>query len=503
MGALVAGCRRPTAPPAGFLHVGLDTAPLNLDPRFATDATAAQIGELLFAGLTGVDGRGRRVGDLAATWEQPDPQTYVFHLHPGRRFADGSPLEAGDVQATYEAVLDPTGRSPKRASLAVLRSIEVVDSLTVRFHLHTPFAPFLSLTGLGILPRHQLVAGASPPGPLPQPIGSGPFRLSRPPEPDQIVIERNPLADGPPALPGIVFRVIPDAITRLLELRRGSLDLVQGGIEPDSLPWLRAQPQLEVHTAEAAAFQYLGLNVMHPPLDNRRVRRALAHAIDRDAITRTVLKGLARPASGLLPPDHWAYCPDTPVHPYDPAHARRLLDRAGWRDPDGDGPAPRFRLELKTTTIELRRRIAEVLQAQLAEVGIAVDIRSFEWATFYNDIRRGNFEMYSLAWIGIEDPDLFYLSLHSSQGPPEGMNRGGFADPLTDRLSEIARRQLDPRRRRHLYAALQVRAARQLPVIPLWWPHHVAARQRRVHGYHLTANGSYASLAQVDLADAE
>lgn len=503
LGAGSSGCGRPAPAPPGFLQVGLDTAPLNLDPRFASDATASQIGELLFAGLTRVDDSGRRVADLAATWEQPDATTYVFHLRPGLRFSDGSGMEASDVEATYAAVLDPDGRSPKRASLGMLRAVEVVDALTVRFHLQAPFAPFLTATGLGILPRHQLAPGSSPPGPLPRPIGCGAFRLQTTPDPDRITLERNPFAAVPAKLPGIVFRVIPDAITRLLELRRGSLELVQSGIEPDALPWLQDQAQLQVQTTAAAAFQYLGLNLQRPPLNDRQVRRALAHAIDRNAITGTVLEGLARPAAGLLPPGHWAHLPNTPAHAYDPARARRLLDRAGWRDPDGDGPAPRFRLELKTTTVELRRRLAEVLQAQLAQIGIAVDIRSYEWATFYNDIRRGNFEIYSLAWIGIEDPDLYYLSLHSSQGPPEGMNRGGFADAKVDHLSTTARHELDPQRRRHLYAALQVRAARQLPVIPLWWPYNAAALQRHVHGYRLTANGGYGSLAEIELGHSE
>lgn len=490
--AVVACAAAPSLPP-GYVAVGLENGPITLDPRFATDATASQIGDLLFDGLTRLDSQSRRIPQLAASWEMPDAQTYVFHLRDGFQFADGAPVTAADVKATYDSILDAHTKSPKQQALAPVESVEVVDHLTVRFRLRQPFAPLLSETGLGVLPAHQIAS--SPTKPLVAPVGSGPFQLVEFVPDERVVVARHaPYPLGVPRLAGVVFKVVPDAVSRLLELKRGTLDLVQNGIEPDSLVWLRTLPHIAVVTRAGTTFQYLGTNLQDAKLADVRVRRAIAHAIDRDAIVTTVLKGLATVATGLLAPTHWAYSQQVVTHAYDPKRAKALLDRAGYRDPDGDGPAPRFHLSYKTTTVELRRRIAEVLQQQLAQVGIALDIRSYEWATFYNDIKRGDFQLYSLAWVGVEDPDIYYLTCHSSQTPPLGSNRGYFHEETIDTLTEAARRTYDVDERRRLYAEVQRRVAQLLPVIPLWWTTNVAALNRRLQEFEVQPNASYVSL---------
>jgi peptide/nickel transport system substrate-binding protein len=486
-------CTSPAPPPAGYVTVGLESAPLTLDPRFASDATASQIADLLFDGLTRVDDQSRRLPQLAVSWETPDARTYVFHLHDAFCFADGRPVTAADVKATYDSVLDPRTQSPKRLALGPIEAVDAPDPLTVRFHLREPFAPFLEATGLGVLPARQV--WASPARPLPRPTGSGPFHVVEYVPDEKVVIARHtPYPFGRPKLAGIAFKVVPDAVTRLLELKRGTLDLVQNAVDPDSLGWLRRQPHIRLLTRPSTTVQYLGFNLRAPPLADVRVRRAIAHAIDRNAIVDTILKGLATPATGLLAPTHWAYTPRVSTYAYNPQRARDLLDRAGYPDPDGDGPAVRFRLSYKTTIAELRRRIAEVLQGQLAQVGVALDIYSYEWATFYDDIKRGNFQLYSLAWVGIEDPDIYYLTCHSSQTPPQGSNRGYFREETVDLLTESARHTGDGEERRRLYVEVQRRVAQLLPVIPLWWTTNVAAINRRLHGFDVQANGSYVSL---------
>jgi peptide/nickel transport system substrate-binding protein len=493
VGWALAGCASAPSLPPGYVAVGLEDGPITLDPRFATDATASQIGDLVFEALTRLDDQSRRVPELAESWEIPNPQTYIFHLHDGFRFADGTPVTATDVKATYDSVVDPQTQSPKHAALEPIDGIEVLDRLTVRFNLRHAFAPFLNETGLGILPAAQIAR--SPTKPLREPLGSGPFRLLDFTPDDKVVLGRNPTyALRSPRLAGVVFNVVPDPVTRLLELKRGTLDLVQNAIDPDSLGWLRRQPDITVVTRPGTSFQYIGMNLRDPRLADVRVRKALAHAIDRNAIVRTILKGLATPATGLLPPTHWAYNAQVQSYGYNPKLAKKLLDKAGYPDPDGDGPAPRFRVSYKTTTVELRRRIAEVLQEQLAQVGIALEIRSYEWATFYSDIRRGDFELYSLAWVGIEDPDIYYLTCHSSQFPPQGSNRGYFHEETIDQLTEAARGTLDPDERHRLYAEVQHRIAQLLPIIPLWWITNAAAVNHRLQGFEVRPNASYVSL---------
>jgi peptide/nickel transport system substrate-binding protein len=494
------GCSSAPATPPGYVVVGLENGPITLDPRFATDATAAQIGELLFDGLTRLDNQSRRLPHLAASWETPDERTYVFHLQKGFRFADGQPVTAIDVQATYDAVRDARSRSPKRQALEPIEAIDVIDPLTLRFRLREPFAPFIGETGLGILPARQIAT--APTHPLAEPIGSGPFHLVEFTLDERIVATRNDSYPvGRPQLNGVIFKVVPDAVSRLLELKRGSLDLVQNAIEPDALGWLRQQPNLMVMTGPGTTFQYIGINLREPPLADVRVRRAIAHAIDRDAIVTTILKGLATVATGLLPPTHWAYNAHVATYAYNPKRAKELLDQAGYPDADGDGGAPRFHLSYKTTTVELRRRIAEVLQEQLAQVGIALDIRSYEWATFYNDIRKGDFQLYSLAWVGIEDPDIYFQTCHSSQFPPLGNNRGYFQEPSIDQLTEAARHTANTDERRRLYAEVQRRVAQLLPVIPLWWTTNVAVMNRRLQGYEIQPNGSFVSLRRAWLEE--
>ncbi len=486
--------------PQGYVVVGIESGPTTLDPRFATDATANQIDDLLFDGLTRSDDQNRRLPQLAVDWDSPDPLTYIFHLQDGFRFADGERVTAADVKATYDSMLDLRTRSPKRLALGPIQQVEALDALSVRFRLREPFAPFLEATGLGVLSARQV--SASPTKPLPHPSGSGPFHVIEFAIDDKMVVARSPgYPFGTPRLSGIVFKVVPDAVTRLLELKRGSLDLVQNAIDPDALTWLRHQPNLELQTRRGTTVQYLGINFRDPILTHVRVRRAIAHAIDRDAIVDTVLKGLATPATGLLAPTHWAYTADVPTYAYNPKLAKRLLDRAGHPDPDGDGPGARFRLSYKTTTVELRRRIAEVLQEQLAQVGIALDVRSYEWATFYEDIKRGNFQLYSLAWVGIVDPDIYYLTCHSSQTPPQGSNRGYFHEETVDVLTQRARRSSEFEERRRLYAEVQRRCAQLLPVIPLWWVTNVAAINRRLHGFEVLPNASYVSLRDAWVED--
>jgi peptide/nickel transport system substrate-binding protein len=469
--------------------LALASDPQSLDPRFGSDANASRLGDLLHAALTRSDGSARRVPDVAHDWEMPDPTTIVFRLRRDFRFADGTRLTARDVQATYDAVRDPALASPKRAALAMLHTVEAPDDATVVMRLREPSAPFLDATGLGILPA----ARAREPGEVL--VGAGPFRLVEAKRGDRLVLAPNPgYPDGPPRLQPLVFRTVPDEVVRVLELRRGGVQLLQDAPEPEVIRWLARTPELVVRHQPGTSFHYLALNLADRRLANRRVREAIALAVDRDLLRRSVLGGGARLASGLLAPEHWAFAP-APEPRHDPARARRLLDRAGFRDPDGAGPRPRFRLVYKTTGQPGRRRLAEAIQAQLAEVGIALDVRTYEWGTLYADVRTGSFEMTALAWVGVGDPDLYYLTFHSSMGPPAGFNRGRYRSVVMDRLTTAGRRTLAARERRAIYARIQRRAARDLPVIPLWWEDRIAIHTRRLHGFEPAPNGELRSLA--------
>jgi peptide/nickel transport system substrate-binding protein len=174
-----------------------------------------------------------------------------------------------------------------------------------------------------------------------------------------------------------------------------------------------------------------------------------------------------------------------------------MLDRAGYPDPDGDGPKPRFTLSYKTSQNELRRRIAAVFQEQLRQVGIAVEVESREWGTFFSDIRKGSFQLYGLTWVGIADPDIFHYAFHSSQVPPEGANRGRYANPELDRLVEAGRRERSRAKRVEIYRKVQLLLSRDLPVVPLWVHRNLLLRDRRLAGFTLTPDEDYTSVKEM------
>jgi peptide/nickel transport system substrate-binding protein len=285
---------------------------------------------------------------------------------------------------------------------------------------------------------------------------------------------------------------------RILELDAGSIDLLQETFEPELVTYLRARPGLTVSRTPGTSVAYLALGFGDPRLRNRRVRRALALAIDRDGLVTSLLGDTARPATGLLAPEHWAYR-TTPKPRHDPRRAGRLLDRAGYPDPDGPGPAVRFRLVYKTSTQPARRRIAEAIQADLAAVGIALDIRTYEWGTLFADVRQGRFELAAMTWVGVADPDLYRLAYHSAMTPPTGLNRGRYASRPFDRLARRAQRTLDPTRRRHLYGRIQRWAAHDLPAIVLWWEDRLVATTDRLQGFSPQPSGDLRGLATATL----
>ena len=491
LACVLAGCQRGSPPQAGVV-VALDAEPQSLDPRFGTDVPSSRAADLLHTGLTRGGPGATRVPALASAWRAPDPRTLVFQLREDFRFASGEPVTAADVKATYDAVLDPVVGSPKRAALAALAAVEAPDARTLVMRLREPFAPLLDATGLGILPAARARERTDVSD------GAGPFQLARV-EPDRLVLQPNPgWPDGPIGLETVVLRVVPDPLVRVLDLHRGGLQLLEDAPEPELLDWLRRDPALAVERRPGTTFAYLALNLRDPRLRDRRVREAIALALDREALMRAVLGGNARLATGMLAPEHWAYTPLPQWRP-DPARARRLLDLAGWPDPDGDGPAPRFRIVYKASSIPVRRRLAEAIQAQLATVGIAVDVRCYEWGTLYADLRAGRFELAAMSWVGVADPDLYFLTLHSSMVPPAGLNRGRFVSPAMDRLTARGRTATDVAARRAIYARVQRRAAHDLPVIPLWWEDRVVVHTTRLVGFEPTPSGDLRSLAAARL----
>jgi peptide/nickel transport system substrate-binding protein len=489
--ALVAGCSGETPPDPGTLVVGLEANPTNLDPRMATGATAVRILPLLFSSLLHLDASGRPAPELAVSWETPSPTTYVLRLRRGARFHDGTELTAADVKYTYDWMRDPKNHSPNQGALAVLDAVEAPDEATVRFTLREPFASFLQNLTLGIVPAHLGDAKDF----ADAPVGSGPFRWVEWLPGERLVLSAFDGAwEGRAPLDRVVFRIVANETTRLLEARRGRIDLLWNNVPPYAVPFLRESPGLSVTTRPGITYQYLGFNLSDPVLADGRVRRAIAHAVDRDRIIRALFLGLARPASTLLAPENWAHAADVPTYAHDPGLARRLLDEAGFPlRPDG----ARFALSYKTSTDRQGIEVADLIAEDLAAVGIRVERRSFEWGTFYGDIKGGNFQLYSLRWVGITDPDQLHYIFHSASVPPAGANRGRYANAEVDRLLDASRREFDPGARKAQLVAAQRQIAADCVYVSLWYPDDVFALASRFEGFEAYPGGQYTSLKRV------
>ncbi len=472
---LLAACGQQTD---DALRVGIPTAPLSLDPRYATDAMSARLSRLLHASLIEFDAAAQPLPGLAS-WRLETPTRYTFTLRNDVRFSDGRAITADDVVATYRAVLDPSLSSPLREALRNIAAVRALDAHTLVFELRAADALFVGTLGLGVMAAED---ARRPPDAWR--LASGPFTREIFQHDGHLSLRRR--ADGM----RVEVVVVKDATVRALKLIAGELDIVQGNLPPEITTWLAAREGLRVLEHVGTTMSYLGFNVADPALADRRVRVALSHAIDRQAIVHYLFRDLAQPAATLLPPGHWANAYDVQVPVYDPALARNMLREAGYGE-------HRLRLHYKTSADAFRLRIATLLQAELAEVGVDLVIDSLDWGTFYADVGAGRFQLYGLSWVGLKLPDIYRQAFHSASLPPAGLNRGHYAEVDLDRLIEAAEAEGDMARRRLLYHAIARRLLYAAPYVPLWFETQTAVLRADIEGYAVDADGSFDALANV------
>ncbi len=482
-------------PDPNTLVMIIESSPTNLDPRVGIDAQSERIDNLIFDDLLSRGDDLNVAPGLAERWEIPDPLTYIFHLHRGVRFHDGRPLTSRDVKWTFDSVLQGKIRSTKTANYKFVDHIEAPDEFTVVFHMKEPDAPLLwnlSDGAMGIVPY-----GSGDEMTL-HPIGSGPFKFVSAETDREVILEGNPDYWGEkPKLARVRFAVVPDETTEALELRKGSGDIAINSLTPDTVVTLARDPRLKVERGPGTRLAYLGFNLRDPILKNVRVRQAIAYALDRRPMIEYLWRGEAEPARSILPTQSWAYNGDVPAYEHDPEKAKQLLDAAGCPAVDG----VRFHITMKTSTDPNTRLMVAVMQQQLREVGILLDIRSFEFATFFSDVQHGAFQIYGLRWIGgNEDPDIFEYAFHSSKFPPNGANRDYYSNPKADALIDQARREVDPKLRKPLYAEVQRILADDVPYINLWYLDNVLVHSSRVRNIQLNPAGNFDFLRTAELA---
>jgi peptide/nickel transport system substrate-binding protein len=484
---LAVGCKSgKNAGEPGTVNFLIESAPTNLDPRVGTDSFSEHLDGLIFDSLVAHDQRLNVVPDLAQKWDTPDPLTYVFHLRNGVKFHDGRPLTSGDIKFTFDSILSGAVKTAKAGSFRIVQSIETPDTATVVFHLREPYASFLwDLTkpGIGIVPQGGAEMSRHP-------IGTGPFRFVSATMDEEIVLERNPDYFGGAAdVPRVRFRIVPDAIVRALELRKGTGDVTVNSLSPDTVVAFQQEPNVTVEDQAGTTLAYVAMNFDDPVLAHREVRQALAYATDRPTLIQNLLHGMAIPATSLLPANHWAYEPKVRQYDYNASQAEKLLDGAGFpRRADG----VRFHLTLKTSTDQSTRLLAEALADEWKRVGVALDLRSLEFATFYSDITDGSFQLYTLRLIGgNNDPDIFDYVFSSKKMPPNGANRGHYKNPALDALLDQARVEMDRETRKALLSQIQKIVAEDEPYINLWYVDNVCVHRNRLTNVVIPPAGDF------------
>jgi len=485
---LLAGCQAGEQE-QGLLRVGMAQMPITLDPRFATDAASVRVQEFVHRGLVKLDDSFNVQGDLAKRWEQPEPLLWRFYLKSGVHFSDGSSLGAADVAATLSAVLDVKLASPLKAGFAAIKSVAAESDDVVVIRLKQADASLLTHLNLGILPAS--IAHAS--HQARRTIGCGPFKLRAWTE-SALTLERTGTSGH---VSVIRFFSVKDPVTRILKLKRGELDFIQNDLPPYLLPYIREQSELSIQVRPSTTFSYIGLNMQDETLKDVRVRRALALALDRNKLKKALFAGLPELAETVLTPGHWASTV-LPLMPFDIVQAGKLLDAAGFpRGADGI----RFTINYRTSTDPTRLRLATAIAAMWQKIGVAVSIESLEWGGFYARIKRGDFQVFSLAWVGIADPDIYRWILHSDMWPPKGANRGRYANAQVDEWLDMATAAGNQTERKQWYVRVQKQMHDDMVYIPLWYDPVIAISGPRISGFKPKPDGSLRGLMSVVLTE--
>jgi peptide/nickel transport system substrate-binding protein len=453
-----------------------------LDPRYATDSVGLRATRLVHAGLVRLDESTLEPRPYAASsWRWIDPLTLEVTLREGVRFHSGAPLRPADVVATLRAFASPAVASRHATVVAAIAGARAIGERTVVVTLAHPHGTLLTDLELPILRADQAESPPAPDGSL---DGLGPYAVARVAR-GEVLLE--PAGGGvlPRPAHAVELRTVHDENARALRLEAGRADVAVNLVSPTLLPPLAAQPGLAVVSRPGSNLTYVVVQEERGPLGDARVRRALSLAIDRATVCATLFDGRARPASALVAPAHWAHA-DVPPLPFDPAQARALLHEAG---------AAGMHVTILTSTERLRGDVARFVAQELADVGVAADVVPLELGTKLARLNAGDFDLAFLQLPEMSEPNILRHFLHGAFVPPAGANRGRVHDAELDALLDEGERELDPARRRAIYARVEAREREQMHWVPLWYEDQVAVTSERARAFVPSAEGRWLGLA--------
>lgn len=500
---LPAGCHRDRS--GGPFVIALGDNIRTIDPigSPSVDAASERVRTLMFNSLVRKDEKFDYIGELAANvTRSADNVTFTFNLREAK-FHDGRPFTSADAKYTLDLVFSSTfaksasfyeGTGAARKSY--IKSVEAPDPKTLVVTTVKPWTGLLpNLVPVAMIPKDSYDTQKD------HPVGTGPFKFVSYDSSQQVIdLSANPdYWEGAPHIPTLRVRVIADTNALQAELRSGRVDIapLPTSLSPDAIKLLGQDPKLQVSQFTGSNLNLLTFNCSQPPLNDVRVRQALAHAIDREGLIRDLLLGQGKIAHSILPEESWAYSAGE-QYTFDPAAAKKLLDEANLKDPDGDGPQLRFTkpIVFKVSGSSVAgKNYAGVIQNYLKNVGVPVSIETAELNTLFDELRRGNFQVFYGQWVGGNQDPIFFKDLFAtSEIPTESRasrNRSRYSNKELDALLEEAINTFDRDKGKQLYARIHEIISRDVPVLPLWYQANITISQKRVKNITVNASGDW------------
>nr|WP_232491130.1 ABC transporter substrate-binding protein [Mycobacterium dioxanotrophicus] len=462
---------------SGYLIAAIAGEPDQLDPQRTSAYFSFEVLENVFDTLVEPDANLQMGPALATSWDvSPDQLSWTFHLRPGVTWHDGSPLTAEDVVYSYRRIIDQKLTNVDKFS--AVAGVDAVDPATVRITVKHPTPNLLTnlggFKGMAIVQRHNVESGQI----ATHPIGTGPFTFVSRKSGDSITLKANPRYwAGPPPVAGVTFRFISEPSTALSALQAGEVDWTDS-IPPQRVSQLREDDSLHLAVTPSNDYWYLALNEARKPWNDVRVRQAIAYAIDRDSITAATTYRTAT-TNQLAIPQGNAWYTDYHRYRHDLDEAKRLLQEAGNAPKDLD--------MLVTSEYPETVTAAQIIADNLAPLGITVNIRTVDFATWLDEQNNGHFDMLMMGWLGNIDPDDFYYAQHHSGGTS---NAQKFSDPEVDQLLDAGRVETDVATRKSIYARAATRIADEVSYIYLYNPSVIQAWATNLSGYEARRDGA-------------
>jgi peptide/nickel transport system substrate-binding protein len=455
---------------SGRLVAAIAGEPDQLDPNKTSAYFSFEVLENVYDTLVEPDANLQMRPALAESWDTaPDQLQWTFHLRRGVTFHDGSPLTADDVVYTYRRIIDE--KLPNSDKLSAVADVRATDPATVTIRLKQPTPNLLTnlggFKGMAIVQRKNVESGQIGT----HPIGTGPFAFESQKSGDSITLKANPSYwGGAPKVSGIIFRFIPEKSTALSALQAGEVDWTDS-IPPQRVSQLRDDDSVTLSVTPSNDYWYLALNEARPPWNDVRVRQAIAYAIDRDAIVTATSYGTATVNQLAIPKGDYAYTDYAKYH-YDIEQAKRLLSQAN--------AAPQKLDMLVTTEYPETVTAAQIIADNLAPLGITVNIRTVDFATWLDEQNSGHFDMLMMGWLGNIDPDDFYYAQHHTDG---SSNAQKYSNPEVDRLLDAGRVETNPEVRAGIYRKAATTIADDCSYIYLYNPSVIQAWTKGMSGY--------------------